>query len=173
MERKIVELLKGGAGVNEVVVALKISKLRVRRSRERAKEYGYLAMDGKPGAAELPPYPETIFPDLIDGRALQVSEPQRQLEPHRAWIAERLQAGWHAVTVFEELPVKVRRSSFYRYLERERLNQIGTTYRVVPEIVHRCGEALLLDWGKLRDAIDETGRKRTLWMFTGIMGYSR
>src|SRR5580658_6886750 len=120
MERKIVELLKGGAGVNQVVATLRISKVRVRRLRERAKDYGYLTADGKPGAAALPPYPEAIFPDTLDGRALQVSEPQRQLEPHRAWIAERLQAGWHAVTVFEELPVKVKRSSFYRYLERER-----------------------------------------------------
>lgn len=173
MERKIVELLKGGSGVNQVVAALRISKVRVRRLRERAKEYGYLAADGKPGAIALPPYPKAIFPDAIDGRALQVSEPQRQLEPHRAWIAERLQAGWHSVTVFEELPVKVKRSSFYRYLERERLNRIGASFRVVPEIIHGCGEALLLDWGKLRDVIDETGRKRTLWVFTGILGYSR
>src|SRR5476649_2041218 len=91
MERKIVELLKGGAGVNEVVAALRISKVRVRRLRERAKDYGYLTLDGKPGAVALPSYPAAIFPDQIDGRALQVSEQQRQLEPHRAWIAERLQ----------------------------------------------------------------------------------
>src|SRR3989339_1556918 len=173
MDRKIVEFLRGGAGVNQVVATLKVSKVRVRRLRERAKEYGYLTEDGKPGARALPPYPEAIFPDLIDGRALQLSEPHRQLEQHRAWITERLQAGWHAVTVFEELPVKVKRSSFYRYLERERLNGIGVTFRVVPEIIHRSGEALLLDWGKLRDVIDETGRKRTLWAFTGILGYSR
>ena len=173
MDRKIVELLRGGAGVNSVKAMLKVSKIRIRRLRERAKEYGYLAEDGKPGAAELPLYPEAIFPEQIDGRSLKPSEPQRQLEPHRAWIAERLQAGWHSVSVFEELPVKVKRSSFYRYLERERLNRIGATFRVVPEIIHRCGEALLLDWGKLRDVIDEMGRKRTVWALTGILGYSR
>ena len=173
MDRKIVELLKSGCGVNQVVATLRVSKVRVRRLREQAKEYGYLEASGKPGAAALPSYPEAIFPEQIDGRVVQASEPQRQLEPYRAWIAERLQAGWHAVTVFEELAVKVKRSSFYRYLERERLNRIGASFRVVPEIRHRCGEALLLDWGKLRDAVDETGRKRTLWMFTGIMGYSR
>ena len=173
MDRKIVELLKGGAGVNQVVAALRVSKVRVRRLREQAKEYGYLEANGKPGAAALPVYPEALFPEQIDGRALQVSEPQRQLEPHRSWIAERLQAGWHSVSVFEELPVKVKRSSFYRYLERERLNRIGATFRVVPEIIHRCGEALLLDWGKLRDAVDEMGRKRTVWALTGILGYSR
>ena len=103
MDRKIVELLKGGAGVNQVVAALRVSKVRVRRLREQAKEYGYLEANGKPSAAALPAYPEAIFPEQIDGRALKASEPQRQLEPHRAWIAERLQAGWHSVTVFEEL----------------------------------------------------------------------
>lgn len=173
MDRKIVEWLKNGAGVNQVVETLKVGKKRVRCLRERAKEYGYLDASGKPGATTLPPYPEAIFPDAVDGRAVQASEPQKLLDLHRPWIAERLQAGWHAVTVFEELPVVVKRSSFYRYLERENLNRIGVSFRVVPEIVHRCGEALLLDWGKLREVIDENGRKRTLWMFTGILGYSR
>jgi hypothetical protein len=173
MDRKIVELLKCGAGVKQVVKTLQVGKKRVRCLRERAKEYGYLDAKGKPGAAGLPPYPEAIFPESVDGRAIQPSEPQQLLASHRAWIAERLQAGWHAVTVFEELPVKVNRSSFYRYLERENLNKIGVTFRVVPEIIHRSGEALLLDWGKLRTVIDADGRKRTLWMFTGILGYSR
>jgi hypothetical protein len=173
MDRKIVESLKHGAGVNEVVAALGVGKKRVRCLRERAKEYGYLDAAGKPGATALPPYPEAIFPESVDGRAIQPSEPQQMLAPHRAWIAERLQAGWHAVTVFEELPVQVKRSSFYRYLERENLNKIGVSFRVVPEIIHGSGEALLLDWGKLREVIDADGRKRTLWMFTGILGYSR
>ncbi|MDI6891271.1 MAG: DDE-type integrase/transposase/recombinase [Thermodesulfovibrionales bacterium] len=35
-------------------------------------------------------------------------------------------------------------------------------------------EALIIDWGKLRDVIDpETGKKRILWMFIGVLGYSR
>jgi len=173
MDRKIVELLRCGAGVNKVVETLQVGKKRVRCLRERAKEYGYLDAEGKAGGTALPPYPEAIFPESIDGRAVQPSEPQRLLGQHRGWIAERLQAGWHAVTVYEELPVKVKRSSFYRYLERENLNKIGVTFRVVPEIIHRCGEALLLDWGKLREVVDVDGRKRTLWMFTGILGYSR
>ena len=175
MERKIVELLISGAGVNYVTRTLHVSKTRVRRLREQAKEHGYLDVEGKKGLAALPRYPEAVFPDGTDGRALQISEPQRQLDGCRAWMEERLQAGWHAVTVHEELPVKVGRSSFYRYLEREKLDRIGESYRrVVPEIVHRPGEALLVDWGKLRDAIDPaTGKRRTLWMFTGILGYSR
>lgn len=175
MERKIVELLVGGAGVNHVTRMLHVSKTRVRRLREQAKEHGYLGQDGKKGLAALPRYPEAVFPDASDGRTLQISEPQRLLDKHRSWMEERLQAGWHAVTVHEELPVAVGRSSFYRYLEREKLDRIGETYRrVVPEIVHRPGEALLVDWGKLRDVFDPvTGKKRTLWMFTGILGYSR
>jgi hypothetical protein len=44
----------------------------------------------------------------------------------------------------------------------------------VPEIVHRPGEALLLDWGKLRDVTcPETGKRRPLWAFVGVLGFSR
>ena len=69
---------------------------------------------------------------------------------------------------------EISRSSFYRYLERHTLTRLGEKRRVVPEIVHRPGEALLLDWGKLRDVVDpSTNRKRALWMFAGVMGYSR
>jgi len=175
MDRKIVELLIQGTGINEISRSLHVSKSRIRRLREQAKEHGYLSPEGRKGSVELPRYPEAIFPEPVDKRSLRLSEHHKQLEPHRGWMQERLEAGWHAVTVFEELPVKgVTRSSFYRYLERHRLNRIGESYRVVPEIVHRPGEALLLDWGKLRTVIDpETGRKRTLWMFAGILGFSR
>ena len=41
MDRKIVELLKGGAGVNQVVAALRVSKVRVRRLREQAQYAGF------------------------------------------------------------------------------------------------------------------------------------
>lgn len=175
MDRKIVELLIGGAGVNSISRALHVSKRRVRRLREQAKEYGYLTEESKKGLVELAPYPEALFPDSVDGRTLRLSQAYEMMEPHRGWIEERLRAGWHAVTVFEELPVSVSRSSFYRYLERFKLNRIGeSTRRVVPEIVHRPGEALIVDWGKLRDAIDpDTGRKKTLWMFVGVLGFSR
>jgi transposase len=45
---------------------------------------------------------------------------------------------------------------------------------VVPEIVHSPGEALILDWGKLRDFIDPvTQKKKTVWAFVGTLGYSR
>jgi transposase len=175
VDRKIVELLRCGTGVNEIVRRLGVSKRRVRLLRERAWEYGYLERDGRPGTVTPPGYPEAVFPDPVDGRSLRVSETTALLSPHAEWIRERLGAGWHAVTVHEELPVAgVGRSSFYRYLEREGLTRLGESYRVVPEIVHKAGEALLLDWGKLRDVVDPvTGKKRTLWMFVGVLGYSR
>ena len=175
MDRKIVELLIGRAGVNSISRTLHVSKRRIRRLREQAKEYGYLTEESKKGLVELPLYPEGLFPDPVYGRTLRLSQAYELLEPHRAWIEERLRAGWHAVTVFEELPISVSRSTFYRYLERFKLNRIGGSYRrVVPEIVHGAGEALLVDWGKLRDVIDpDTGQKKTLWMFIGVLGFSR
>ena len=175
MDRKIVEMLRSGASVKGVARSLHVAKRRIRVVRERAQEQGYLEADGGPGPTALPPYPEAIFPDAADGRSARRSEAEEWLEPHRAWIRERLEAGWHAVTVWEELPVPgIRRSSFYRFLERHQLSRLGESYRVIPEIRHQPGEALILDWGKLRTVSDpETGRKRRLWMFVGVLGYSR
>lgn len=175
MDRKIVEHLQQGDGIGHISRLLHVGKERVRRNREMAKEYGYLDETGKPGTIALPPYPEALFPDPVDRRSLRISEPHRQLDECHAWIKERLQAGWHKVTVFEELPISVGRSSFYRYLDRHGLYRTGERRRrVVPEIVHRPGEALIIDWGKLCDVIDpETGKKRPLWMLTGVMGFSR
>ena len=175
MERKIVEMLRGGASLKRVARTLHVAKRRIRALREQAKKQGYLEADGRPGPVGLPPYPEAIFPDPVDGRSLRLSEAHQLLEPHRGWIRERLEAGWHAVTVWEELPVQgISRSSFYRFLEHHKLNRLGESYRVIPEIRHQPGEALLLDWGKLRNVTNPvTGRKRTLWMFVGVLGFSR
>lgn len=175
MDRKIVELLISGAGVNFISRTLHVSKRRVRRLREQAKEYDYLSEQGQKGSVELAPYPEAVFPEPLDARSLRISETHGLLEAHGGWIEERLRAGWHRVTVFEELPVTVSRSSFYRYLERSKLGRLGeSARRVVPEIVHRPGEALIVDWGKLRDVVDpDTGRKKTVWMFVGVLGFSR
>jgi len=175
MERKIVEMLVGGASIRRTAQTLHAGKERVRRLREQAREQGYLDEDDRPGPVRLPAPPETLFPDPVDGRSLKRSAGFKILDKYRDWIAERLQAGWHMVTVWEELPEPVARSAFYRYLDRQSLSRIGETYRrVVPEIVHRPGEALILDWGKLRDVVDAaTGRKRALWVLTGVLGFSR
>jgi hypothetical protein len=177
MDRKIVELLMSGVGVNEIGRNLHVAKRRIRALRDKAKKRGYLSEDGRPGLIALPAYPEALFSDDVDGRTLQLSASHQLLEEKREWIGERLQAGWHAVTVLEELPPELKdisRSSFYRFLERHKLNRLGESYRVVPEIRHAPGEALILDWGKLRDAPDPvTGRMRALWMFMGVLGFSR
>ena len=175
VDRKIVELLVNGTGVNAIGRNLRVSKRRIRALRANALTHGYLKEDGRPGEVKLPPYPECLFPDVVDGRAGSSSELDTLLAPKSAWIRECLEAGWHAISVYEELKnPEVSRSSFYRYLERHKLTRLGEAHRVVPEIVHQPGEALLLDWGKLRDVVDpSTKRKRTLWMFTGILGFSR
>lgn len=175
MDRKIVEQLMGGASVKRIASSLHVSKRRVRGLREQAKEHGYLNALGAKGSVSLPPYPEALFPEPADGRALRLSESHQKLHLHHDWIQERLGVGWHAVTVFEELPLAgITRSSFYRYLDRYQLNRVGECFRVVPEIRHQPGEALILDWGKLRVVLDPvTGRRKTLWMFVGVLGFSR
>jgi transposase len=176
MDRKIVESLMQGKSVREVSKTFHAGKVRVRALREKAKEYGYLDGDGKKkGKSALPQYPHPLFPDPSDKRALQISDPHRLLDQCREWIEDRLEAGWHAITVFEELSVEVSRSSFYRYLEKHKIHDLGKSYRrVVPEIISEPGECLQLDWGKLRDVTDpKTGKKKTLWMFAGVLGFSR
>lgn len=176
MDRKIVELLVHGTGINRITRTLHVGKNRVRRLREMAKERCYLVEPGRPGPVPLPPYPEALFPDPVDARSLQVSEWDRRLQEREGWIREHLEAGWHAVTVFEELGMEgLTRASFYRYLVRHTLNRLGeSSRRVVPEIIHQPGEALLLDWGKLCDVvIPATGKKIPVWAFAGVLGFSR
>ena len=166
MDRKIVEQLIAGKSQNDIMAALAVGKKRVRRARAEADKAGYFA--GVP----LPPYPEAIFPDPLDRRTLKISENDLCLQPHLEWMKDRLLSGWQPVTVWEELPLRVARSSFYRFMERHGLGRLGESFRHTPEIMHEPGEALLLDWGKLRDVV-EGGKKKTLWMFVGVLGFSR
>lgn len=173
MERKIVELLIEGKTGREVMRALGVGDRRIRKFRLMAEAYGYL---GATPRVPLPAYPEAIFPDGPDGRANKASEANTLILARKPWIIERLEIGWHPITVFEELGIAVSRSSFYRFLHRHELYELSNNFRkrVVPEIIHRPGEALILDWGKLRDAVDPvTGKKRILWAFVGVLGYSR
>src|SRR6185437_13883907 len=42
------------------------------------------------------------------------------------------------------------------------------------ELIHAPGECLQVDWGKLFDVIDPiTQKKKTIWIFIGILGHSR
>jgi hypothetical protein len=173
MDRKIVELLITKKSFNKISKQLKVGKMRVRKLSILAKEKGYL--DGAP----LPSYPQPLFDYSSEKKEGPVSEIDALLLPYLEWIKERRQeAGWHLITVYEELPIKVSKSSFYRFVHRHGIDddkeKIRCRVKVVSEILHYPGEALILDWGKLRDVIDpQTGKKRTLWFLVGVMGFSR
>lgn len=170
MDRKIVEMLLEGKSQRDVMRALRVGDRRTRKIISMAKQYGYLEK-----RTPLPAYPEALFPDGPDGRESKSSEADHLLLAKKDWITERLQGGWHPITVYEECGLSIGRSSFYRFLHRHDLYGVGMSRRrVVPEIIHNPGEALILDWGKLRDVVDpETGKKRTLWAFVGVLGFSR
>jgi hypothetical protein len=171
MDRKIVEQLISGKGINAICRDLMVGKNRLSHVREKAREYGYLD-----GITPIPPFPEAIFPDPVDARSLRTSEADLHLQEQRPWIEDRLRAGWQPITIFEELPIHTGRSSFYRFLHRHRLAELGEAVRksLVQEIVYAPGEALILDWGKLINVADpDSGRKRILWMFIGVLGCSR
>ena len=109
MERKIVERLRLGDSIKKIGRELGVGRNSIRRVRDQATTAGYLG-----GTHEMPAYPEAIFSEVPDGRSIRGSPIWKELEGHIEWIKERLAAGWHAVTVYEELPTKVPRSSFYR-----------------------------------------------------------
>ena len=169
LERKVVEYLIEGASQRWIIKHLKVGDRKLRKIADLAKAFGYLS--GTP----MPDYPAAIFPDPDDLRSRKSSEADRLLILKKDWIVDRLQVGWRPITVFEECGLDVTRASFYRFLHRHAIGNVGRHYRrVVPEIVHEPGECLQLDWGKLRDVIDpETGKRKALWAFVGVMGFSR
>lgn len=180
MDRKIVEMILQGKSGREITRTLGIGDRRLSKARCLAEAYGYLqsrdATAANTAIVPLPPYPEALFPDGPDGRTSKASEANTLILARKDWIVEHLASGWHPITVYEELGVAVSRSSFYRFLHRHTLFELGerSRKRVVPEIVHRPGEALILDWGKLRDVVDPvTKKKRILWAFVGVLGFSR
>ena len=170
MDRRILELLVSGKTGRQICKELKVGDRRVRRVQAMAEGYGYLS-----GQVPVPPFPEIIFPEPEKVKSQGVSDADILLLEQKEWITERLKIGWKSVTVWEELPMKVSRSSFYRFLHRHGLERISERMsRIIPEIIHKHGEALILDWGKLRSVKDpETGKSKTLWAFVGVLGFSR
>ena len=172
MDRKIVQLLIQKKSFNKISKQLHVSKKRVRQIHDMAKEIGYF--DGK----SMPEYPEAIFNYPAKVISKEISEVDTGLLKKVEWIKDRREAGWHLITIWEELDIKVTKASFYRFIKRHRLDEDKEKGRcrikVTSEIVHAPAEALILDWGKLKDIIDpETGKKRTVWFLVGIMGFSR
>lgn len=172
VDRKIVELLIQKKSFNKIAKQLKVGKVRIRKIYDMANEFGYLK--GKP----LLPYPQALFEYKDNPLLGPISEIDIELQKHLDWIKERREAGWHLVTIWEELPIEVNRSSFYRFIQRHKIDddpeKSRCRVRVIPEIIHEPGESLILDWGKLCDVIDpDTGKKRTLWFLSGVMGFSR
>lgn len=177
MDRKILEILAAGEGIKSACKKFPVGKDRVRTIREKGIEFGYLAKCGKrAGERPIPPPPENVFPNILDRRLTKSSEADIALVGRKDWITERMIAGWSPITIFEELSLReVGRSSFYRFLHRHDLYRIHRNVRsLVAPIIHTAGEALIMDWGKVRDIVEKsTGEIRTLWAFVGVMGFSR
>jgi len=172
VDRKIVQQLMLQKSFNQITKELNVGKRRVRNVHDMAKKLGYF--DGTP----MPDYPRPIF-EYREIQPGNKSPYDDLLLSEKKWILEKLELGWKLITLYEELPIDRKKlsmsySSFLRFLNRHKIFNQTNNKRVVPEILCAPGEVLQLDWGKLRDVIDPvTGQKKTLWMFVGILGFSR
>jgi len=181
VDRKIVEGLGNGRSLTWLTKSTGKGKGYVIKIRDLALDRGYIVCVTEVGAKEkrftfgptpLPPFPEAIFA-FYDGRSGRVADTDAAMEPQAEWVKERLEAGWSPQSIFEELPLAVPRSNFYRYLDRHKLKPAKLSRNVL-ELVHEPGECLQVDWGKLFDVIDKTtGKKKTVWIFVGVLGHSR
>lgn len=178
VDRKIVEGLRDGRSVTSLKKSTGKGKGTVIKVRDLALEYGYIELADvekrifKATSKSLPPFPEALFP-LCDGRSNKIFETDLVLESVREWLKERIEVGWSRQTIFEELPLAMPRSNFYRYLDRQNFMKIAPA-RNVMELIHAPGECLQVDWGKLFDVIDaKTKKKKTVWIFIGVLGHSR
>ncbi len=177
VDRKIVEGLRDGRSLTSLTKSTGKGKGYVIKIRDLAIEYGYLEIENinkkqfKTGSKNIPEFPIALFP-LRDGRSEKMAETDKILDPKRDWMKERLELGWSPQTLFEELPLAVPRSNFYRYLHRTKLMNVALVKNIV-ELIHAPGECLQVDWGKLFDVVDKTGSKKTIWIFIGVLGHSR
>ncbi|MFN8945388.1 MAG: hypothetical protein ACK5WZ_12295 [Pseudobdellovibrionaceae bacterium] len=121
VDRKIVEGLRDGRSLTALTKSTGKGKGYVIKVRDI--EHGHLVVactkskTYKSTSRELPPYPEALFP-LRDGRREKAIETDAVLNPKLAWIKERIELGWSPQSIFEELPLTVQRSNFYRYIHR-------------------------------------------------------
>jgi transposase len=177
VDRRIVEGLREGRSITSLTKSTGKGKGYVIKIKELAIEYGYIFFDSSKKiyfSTEkiIPPFPESLF-SLRDGRSERQSETDDLLKSKKEWIKERLELGWSPQTIFEELPLSVPRSNFYRYLHRHNLMSLSPTKSAM-ELIHAPGESLQVDWGKLFDVVDPmTGKKKAIWIFIGVLGHSR
>lgn len=176
VDRKLVEYFREGKSASQVAKITGKGKGYVIKTRDLALEYGFIELIStepkiyKKTARGLPPYPEALFP-IKDNRKSKPADTDHILDPQKTWIKERLDLGWSPQTIFEECPVSIPRSNFYRYLSRQEL-KINSAMKSSPEIIHAPGECLQVDWGKLFD-VEVNGKKKAVWAFIGTMGHSR
>jgi hypothetical protein len=167
IERKVIELLKLGKSRRAIARELKIGTRKVKAIQERGEAEGALSKD-----SVLPRFPESpLKPEPTSPR--KKSEFEIEFLGQIDWIQEKKKKGWHTVTIWEQLPKPLKRSTFYRLM---RLHGLDTPRKkeATPEIIHQPGEALLLDWGKLCNARHPvTGKSQTVWAFAGVLGFSR
>jgi hypothetical protein len=170
LERKIVQEIIAGKSNRQISMDYSVCHKKVAKIKKLAEEAGYLN-----NQVPLPPYPENPFPGVFQSRQ-GYSDNEHNLLPLLDEIKEKLNAGWHKISIYENISISVSRSSFYRFLIKYNLlaQHEKQQKRLIPEIYHEPGESLLLDWGHLRTIVDnETGKKKKLWAFVGVLGYSR
>ena len=178
MSRKIVEALRRGESLTSIAKAMRKGKGLVTKTRDLAVAHGYVAVDPVDpktflaGSQALPPFPELLF-KMADGRSEKIPVTDVAIQPRLEWIKERLDLGWSPQTIFEELEVAVPRSNFYRFLKRKKLFVGPVMSSNTIELIHAPGECLQVDWGKLFDVPDIGGKKKTIWIFIGVLGHSR
>lgn len=175
VDRKIVEQFRSGWSTSKIAENNEKGKGYVIKVRALALEFGYIEQIAdsplfRATAKEIPPYPEALF-QLTDKRSQRFIETDGILNPHQTWIIERLKVGWSLQTIFEELPIKLARSTFYRYLTRHKLH-VARDDKHSPEIISAPGECLQIDWGKMFD-VNGAVKTKVIWAFIGTMGHSR
>lgn len=99
IDGKIVEQLRMGKSLRAAAREVGAGFRRVKKIAKVAQEACYLDLD-------LPAFPEALFEDAKRLPSL-ISDAEAALLPHKEWIIERLGAGWHKVTVYEELCSRV------------------------------------------------------------------
>jgi hypothetical protein len=178
VDRTIVECLCLGHSLTAITKSTGKGKGYVIKIKDMALEYGFIEATSsnykiyKSSHKIIPPYPEALFP-LKDGRSEKFIQTDEYLEKHKSWIKERLEAEWSPQSIFEELPVAIPKTTYYRYLHRQKLMELATSTNDTPEIIHAPGECLQVDWGKLFTFKDSNGKQKTIWGFIATMGHSR